>query len=477
MTIYRVNEVILMRNFMDKDFLLSTNTAKYLYEQHAKEMPIFDYHSHLLAEEIYKDISYSHISEAWLKYDHYKWRGMRSMGFEERFITGHASNEDKFKAYAVTVQNCIGNPLYHWTHLELKKYFDFHEPLSEKTMDACLTKCQDVFVKDGLSVRKIIDMSNVALIGTTDDPTDDLKYHQLLKKDEKFKTKVVPTFRPDNAFKITDETFVPWIHNLEALTFKITTVDGLVKALNARADFFDTVGCLSADHGMDYVPFKDCTEEEVNTIFLKALNKEDLSMNQVDQYRTYLFLALAKTYRKKNWVMQLHIGTMRNNNTPMFERIGRDSGFDSVNDYNIALNLSGLLNRMHTQYGLPKTILYTLNPKDNYVLGTMIGNFQEDIKGKLQFGSAWWFNDHKDGMRRQLIDLANLGVLSTFVGMLTDSRSYLSFTRHDYFRRILCQLIGEWVENGEYPNDREFLGKIIEDISYNNAKKYFEKQA
>ncbi len=468
-----MNEVT---TFMDSQFLLTTETAKYLYENHGKKMPIFDYHSHLPAKEIYEDLKYNHISEAWLGYDHYKWRAMRSYGIDEDMITGNGSLDDKFRAYAETVQNCIGNPLYHWTHLELNKYFDYKEALSPKTADQCLEVCNNQLTKGGLSVREMIKKSNVALIGTTDDPTDDLVYHKLLKDEEDIEVRVVPTFRPDMGINIDKDDFLPWIDKLSNLVgYPVENLKSLMKALNERADFFDETGCLSADHGMDYIPYMIMSEDEVDKIMRKALNGESLEGYEVDAYKTYLIKELAGIYVRKNWVMQLHMGTMRNNNSKMFRQIGKDSGFDSVNDHEIAENLSGLLDDIQEKSGLPKTILYALNPKDNYVLGTMIGNYQEGMKGKFQLGSGWWFNDHKDGMRRQVTDLANLGVLSTFVGMLTDSRSFLSFTRHDYFRRILCQLLGEWVEGGEYPRDLEFLGKVVEDISFNNANKYFTK--
>ncbi len=465
-----------MATFMDSQFLLTTETAKYLYENHGKKMPIFDYHSHLPAKEIYEDLKYNHISEAWLGHDHYKWRAMRSYGIDEELITGNGAMDDKFKAYAETVQNCIGNPLYHWTHLELSHYFSYDQPLSLKTADQCLAVCNDKLTKEGLTVRQMIKASNVALIGTTDDPTDDLKYHYLIQEDQDIDVRVVPTYRPDMGINIDKADYIPWMKKLSDLVgYPITDIKGLVKALKERADFFDQAGCLSADHGMDYIPYVPASEDQVNVIMTKALGGESLEAHEVDGYKTYLIKELAAIYADKKWVMQVHMGTMRNNNSKMFKRIGKDSGFDSVNDHQIAESLSSLLDDIQEKSGLPKTILYALNPKDNYVLGTMIGNYQEKMRGKFQLGSGWWFNDHKDGMRRQLTDLANLGVLSTFVGMLTDSRSFLSFTRHDYFRRILCQLLGEWVEGGEYPRDLDFLGKVVEDISFNNANNYFTK--
>ncbi|MDC7219390.1 MAG: glucuronate isomerase [Spirochaetales bacterium] len=462
-----------MRNFNDDDFLLNTDTARDLYHNHAALMPIFDYHSHLSAEEIYKDLAYKHISDAWLQFDHYKWRAMRTMGFDESLVTGDESKDKRFAAYALTVQNCIGSPLYHWTHMELKKYFGFNEPLGANNIRKCLDQCNRVLTQEGLTVRKIISQSNVALIGTTDDPIDDLEYHKLIKEDDSIEVKVIPTFRPDVGLAIDKETFTGWIKSLEAVTHKIASFADLIKALRARIDFFASRGCVSADHGMDYVPYEPAEAVEIEQIFARGLKGEILAKAEIDKYKTALYVELAQSYKEKNWVMQFHMGTMRNNNQKKFATVGKDAGFDSINDHQLAENLSRILSRMNDGNNLPKTVLYTLNPKDNFVLGTMIGNFQEELRGKMQFGSAWWFNDHKDGMRQQLTDLANLGVLSTFIGMLTDSRSYLSFARHEYFRRILCQLIGEWVEEGEYPNDREFLGKVVEDISYNNAERYF----
>ena len=464
-----------MKKFMDKDFLLQTETAKYLYHNHASKMPICDYHCHLNPQEIAENKRYNNITEIWLGGDHYKWRAMRSFGIDEEYITGNASDFEKFKAFAKAMPYLIGNPIYHWSHLELKEYFGIEETLSEKNAEEIWNRCNEIIQSPDFSARTMIEKSNVKYIGTTDDPADDLKWHIAISKDENFDCQVGPSFRPDKAVKIGNEGFAEYIKVLGATeNTEITSYKELINVLEKRVAFFVENGCKITDHGLDRIYFRAATEEEVDVILKKALNREALTQEEIEKYSTLTMVNLGKMYHKHDIVMQLHIGALRNNNTRMFKKLGADVGFDSIDDAEVAMPLSRLLDSLATEDMLPKTILYCLNPKDNEVLGTMIGNFQGGgIAGKIQFGSGWWFNDQKDGMERQMMALSQLGLISQFVGMLTDSRSFLSYTRHEYFRRILCNYIGGLVENGEYPADMEFLGEIIENICYNNAVKYF----
>lgn len=463
-----------MRKFMDDNFLLLNDPAEKLYHEYAKELPIYDYHCHLDPKEIWEDKKYKNLAEVWLYGDHYKWRAMRSNGISEEYITGDKSDYEKFLAWSKTISNCIGNPLYHWTHLELKRYFGIEDLLNENTAESIWNRCNEMLRGHDFSTRALIKKSKVKMIGTTDDPLDPLIYHEKIMAEGKMKAKVLPTFRPDKALEITKEGFKEWVTSLSKVTQKpIKSYSDLLDALIERIYYFHKNGCRISDCSMDYVPFKEATIDEINSIFVKVLNNEAIGPEEEEKYKTYTLTHLGRTYALLNWTMQLHIGTLRNNNTRMFERLGADSGFDSINDYPIAKPLSRLLDALDRNNSLPKTILYTLNPKDNYVIGSMIGNFQGDTPSKIQFGSGWWFNDQKDGIVRQMKDLANLGLLSHFVGMLTDSRSFLSYTRHEYFRRILCNLVGKWVVDGEVPNDMELLGNMIENICYYNAVNYF----
>lgn len=464
-----------MKKFMDENFLLSNETAVKLYHDYSKEMPIIDYHCHLNPKEIYENKRFNNITEVWLYGDHYKWRAMRSNGIDEKYMTGDASDYDKFMAWARTLEIAIGNPLYHWTHLELQRYFGINEVLTEKTAPAIWEKANALIQGEGFTARDLIKKSNVKIICTTDDPIDSLEYHLKIKEDKSFDVKVLPAFRPDKGIRINKDTFVPWVKSLgEVCEKEITNYDEFLTALESRVDFFHSVGCRVSDHALDSITYAEASKEEVAAIFAKAMSGEKVTAEEETKYATYTLQFCGRLYAKHEWTMQLHIAAMRDNNTRMFNKLGQDIGFDSINDESIAYALSKLLNSLDTEDCLPRTILYTLNPKDNYVLGTMLGNFQGGgIPGKIQFGSAWWFNDNKEGMIEQMTTLANLGLLSRFVGMLTDSRSFLSYTRHEYFRRILCNLIGVWVENGEVPNDIELLGKIVQDISYNNSKNYF----
>ncbi len=463
-----------MKKFMDKDFLLSTETAKKLYAACENE-PIFDWHCHLSPKEIYENKEPEDIAYLWLAGDHYKWRAERSCGVSEKYITGDASPYEKFKAWAEVMPNLIGNPLYHWTHLELQRYFGIYEPLSPATCDKIWNEANAKIKAGGFKPREIIEKSNVKFVCTTDDAADTLEYHKLIAADESFKCKVLPAFRPDKALAIEADAYLPWLASLENVCgTKIASFTELKAAMLSRINFFAEMGCRAADHGIMAVPYARADENGLNAIFAKRLNGEELTETEADAYKTELLLFLANEYAERGWGMEIHIGPMRNNNTPMFRKLGPDAGYDSICDRGIAENLSRLLDAMLTDYKLPKVVLFCLNPKDNYVLGTMLGNFQSDeAESKIQFGSAWWFNDNYDGMRTQMQTLMNLGAISKFVGMITDSRSFLSYTRHEYFRRILCELLGDLVEEGKYPDDIEFLSKVVRDISFNNAVKYF----
>ena len=471
-----MKKAITNKKFMSEDFLLNNETARYLYHNHAKNMPIFDYHCHLIPSEIAQDKRYENITEIWLYGDHYKWRAMRSFGIDEEYITGNKSDFEKFKAFAKTMPYLIGNPIYHWSHLELKNYFGIEETLNEKNAEEIWNRCNEIIQKSDFSARSIILKSNVKYIATTDDPVDDLKYHIQIAKENNFDCEVRPTLRPDKVVKIANNGFIDYIELLgKTEDIEITTYRQLLEVLERRVKFFVDNGCKITDHAMDRIYFRETNEKEVDEIFKKALNKKKLTQEEIEKYSTLTMVELAKMYSKNNMVMQLHIGALRNNNSRMFQKLGADTGFDSIDDGEVAQPLSRFLDSLDREDKLPKTILYCLNPKDNEVLGTMLGNFQGNgIAGKIQFGSGWWFNDQKDGMERQMMALSQLGLISQFVGMLTDSRSFLSYTRHEYFRRILCNYIGGLVENQEYPADMEILGEIVENICYNNAEKYFK---
>ncbi|MEN1761802.1 glucuronate isomerase [Anoxynatronum sibiricum] len=465
-----------MKTFMDEDFLLTNEVARQLYHEYAKEMPIYDYHCHLSPGEISENKPYSNMTALWLKGDHYKWRAMRSNGIDEKFITGQADDFEKMMAWAKTVSMCMGNPLFHWTHLELQRYFGIHEVLSEKTGEAIWHRCNERLKESDFRARGFIEKSNVKVICTTDDPVDSLEEHRTIKEDSTFHTKVLPTFRPDKGLSIEKDTFPQWLQALsEACHMNIETYHEFLSALDQRIHYFHEAGCRISDHSLEEVVYVETTPEEVEKIFRKKLQKEDLSPEEVQKFKTQTLHYLGGKYHEYNWVMQLHIGALRNNNSRMFTLLGADAGFDSMNDQCIAVPLSKILDALDRENRLPKTILYCLNPKDNDVIGTMIGNFQGGtIPGKIQFGSGWWFNDQKDGMIRQMTSLANLGLLGRFVGMLTDSRSFLSYTRHEYFRRILCNMIGQWVVDGEAPNCSESLERLVKNVCYNNAVNYFE---
>jgi len=463
------------RPFLDDNFLLTNPTAERLYHDYARGMPIIDYHCHLSPKEIYENKTYRNLTEVWLYGDHYKWRAMRANGVEERLVTGDADDYDKFLAYARTVPMTIGNPLYHWSHMELRRFFGVNDLINEANAPSIWERVNAQLQGPGFGARDFITKSKVEVICTTDDPADSLEYHVRLREDKGFGVKVLPSFRPDKALELNRPGFVEWIGKLEqAAGVRIENYDDLLAALEARVKFFHEVGCRVSDHALDEVPFAEATRAEAAAIFAKARKGERVSPEEEQKYKTHTLVFLGRLYAERGWVMQYHINALRNNNARMFSRLGPDTGFDSINDSLIAKPLARLLDALDRDDALPKTILYTLHPAQNHIIGTMIGNFQGGgVPGKIQFGSAWWFNDTKEGMIAQMKTLAETGLLSRFVGMLTDSRSFLSYTRHEYFRRILCNLIGEWVENGEFPADMELLGMIVKNIAYGNAKAYF----
>nr|WP_306798772.1 glucuronate isomerase [Oceanobacillus saliphilus] len=463
-----------VKTFITDDFLLYNDTAKELYHNTAKNLPIIDYHNHLNQHEILQDKNYANLAEVWLGGDHYKWRALRANGISEDYITGNKSDYEKFLAWAKTVPNTIGNPLYHWTHLELLRYFDIDELLNEDSAAAIWEEANKKLASPELSTRSLLKNKNVEFVGTTDDPTDDLASHQKLAK-ENIGMTVSPSFRPDKGLSIENEDFKAWVEKLEqASQTTIENYRAFLDALANRVDYFDENGCKSSDHGINVMFYEPATENEVAAIFHKRLNGEALSEKEVEQFKTYTLVTLGELYADKGWVMQLHINPLRNNSTRRFQLIGPDSGFDSIGDRLLGNKLSGLLDAMDIKDKLPKTILYSLNSRDNNVLAAMAGNFQSDeIPGKVQFGTAWWFNDTIDGMEDQMKTLANIGLISNFVGMLTDSRSFLSFPRHEYFRRILCNLLGTWVEQGKAPKDMALLETYVKNICYENAKRYF----
>lgn len=458
--------------FMDKDFLLSGDTARKLYHDHAAQMPIIDYHCHIDPREIYEDKVFNDLTEVWLGGDHYKWRAMRSNGVAEEYITGQSSTPyEKFERWAATMPKMIGNPLYHWTHLELQRYFGIHEPLTPDTCRAIWDKGNEQL--KGMSARSIIARSGVKAICTTDDPADDLRWHKLIAQDASFACRVLPAFRPDKALNIDKPGFKEYLARLgEAAGLSIDSLSGLKEALRQRLDYFVSLGCPASDHGLDYMMFE---QGDADAILRKVLRGEAFSRVEADAFKTEVMTYLAGLYRERGVVMQLHYGAVRNNNPSAMAALGPDTGFDAIwGAPDSGAKLGALLGHMEQGGGLPKTIIYSLNPGDNAQIGSIIGCFQRpEHPGWVQHGSAWWFNDTKTGMIEQITSLANFSVLGNFIGMLTDSRSFLSYTRHEYFRRILCELIGTWVDNGEYPRDMALLGRMVEDISYNNTAAYF----
>ncbi len=466
---------VVLKDFMCSDFLLKSETAKKLYHDYAKKMPIIDYHCHVSPKEIYENKRFKNITEVWLGGDHYKWRIMRSNGVSEDYITGEKSDKEKFIAFAKALPKAIGNPMYHWCHLELQRYFGYYGVLNEDTAEEVWNLTEKKLAEEGMSVRGIIEKSAVAFIGTTDDPVDDLQYHKLLAKDDSFKTVVAPSFRPDKAFQLSSPAFPSYIKALsECSGVEITSVSALKRALAKRIDYFNSCGCKASDHGINYMVYEKLSEQELDNAFRKALGGEEVTQKEIDAVLTEMLIFCAQKYSELGWVMQLHYNCLRNPNTAMLQKLGADTGFDIIGPHNGSFALAKLLDEMYKSGKMPRIILYSLDSGDNAFIDTLLGAFQQEgYPGTIQHGSAWWFNDTRDGMVSQMKSLASLGLLGNFVGMLTDSRSFLSYTRHEYFRRILCNLLGEWVENGEYPNDIDALGKIVQDISFNNAKRFF----
>ena len=464
-----------MKQFMDKDFLLSTPTAQHLFHDYADNMPIVDYHCHINPKEIAEDRKFENITQVWLGGDHYKWRQMRTNGVDEKYITGDASDREKFQKWAETLEKAIGNPLYHWSHLELRKYFGYEGYLNGETAEEVWNLCNAKLQEDSMTVRNLIKQSNVKLICTTDDPVDSLEWHKVIADDKTFDVQVLPAWRPDKAMNLEKPEYLDYLKTLSEVSgVEVKSFKDLMKALSLRMDFFASMGCCVSDHALEYVMYAPASEEEIEKIFAGRLNGGSVSREDEMKFKTAFMTAVGKEYHKRNWVMQLHYGCKRDNNVFRYNQLGPDTGFDCINNYAPSAQMADFLNALSSTDELPKTILYSLNPNDNESIGTILGCFQgPETVGKIQQGSAWWFNDHKVGMMNQMISLANLGLLSNFVGMLTDSRSFLSYTRHEYFRRILCELIGGWVENGEYPDDYKALEKIVKGISFNNAVNYF----
>ncbi len=465
-----------MNAFMDKNFLLSTETARTLYHEVSAKCPIIDYHCHINPREIYEDRRYETITQVWLGGDHYKWRLMRCAGVEEKYITGTETTDyEKFCKWAEVIGKGIGNPLYHWPHLELRAVFGYDGVLCKKTADEVWNLCNQKLQTAEYSVRNLIAMSNVETICTTDDPIDSLEWHQKLLADPTIKTNVLPAWRPDKAMNIEKPDFLDYLAKLaEVSGVEINTFEDLKAAIILRMDYFHQNNCCLSDHGLNYVTYAPASAEEVEAIFAARKAGQMPTLEDVGKFKTAFMLFVAKEYVKRSWIMQLHYGCRRDNNLTMYKKLGPDTGFDCINNYAPVDELAGLLGALEAEGALPKTILYSLNPNDNAAIGTISGCFQtSEAISKIQHGSAWWFNDHFQGMTDQLTSLANLGYLAGFVGMLTDSRSFLSYPRHEYFRRILCRLIGEWVEDGRFPNDMEILTEIVRGISYENAKNYF----
>ena len=464
-----------MKKFMDEDFMLSNETAKILYHDYAEKMPIIDYHCHINPEEIANNRRFDNITQVWLGGDHYKWRLIRSNGVDEKYITGDSTDKEKFFKFAEVLPKAIGNPMYHWAHLELKKYFGYNGVLNAQTAEDVWNLCNAKLKEENMSVRGIIEQSNVKLIATTDDPIDSLKWHKAIQADKTCNVKVIPAWRPDKIMNIEKPTFAQYVSDLSTASgIDIHTVNDVYTALTIRLAAFSEMGCKASDHGLNYVMYSPAGEEDIQNIFAKGLSGKTLTQDEVDKYKYAILLFLGKEYAKRGWVMQLHYSTIRDTNTRMFEKMGPDTGFDCIGTYNCAEGIIRFLNALNVTNELPKTVLFSLNPNDNEMLGTVIGCFQgTSAAGKIQHGAAWWFNDTKTGMLNQMTSLANLSVLGNFIGMLTDSRSFLSYTRHEYFRRILCNLIGTWVENGEYPDDMKTLGEMVQDISFNNVTAYF----
>jgi glucuronate isomerase len=464
-----------MKAFLNADFILQTATAQQLYHDFAADMPIIDYHNHLVPQQIAEDKQFDNITQIWLAGDHYKWRAMRAHGVDEKYITGNASDEEKFMKWAETVPYTMRNPLYHWTHLELQRYFGVTELLNAESGKRIYDQCSALLRTKEFSVKNLLLKMNVKALCTTDDPIDDLAYHKQIAASG-FSVKVLPTFRPDKAMGVDDEiVFIEYVNTLAAVAgVSIRSLADYKSAIKSRHDFFHAAGCRLSDHGLEHIYAEDFTEDEIEHIFERLITGKSLNKKEKWQFKSAMLIYFAHLDHARGWTQQFHLGALRNNNARLLGALGPDTGFDSIGDFEQAKPLSAFLNRLDSTNQLAKTILYNLNPRDNELFAAMTGNFQDGtLVGKIQFGSGWWFLDQKDGMEKQINALSNMGMLSHFVGMLTDSRSFLSFPRHEYFRRILCNLIGNDVENGELPADMPWLGKLVQDISYTNASEFF----
>ena len=462
------------KTFLNDNFLLETHTAEILFHEYAKGLPIIDYHNHLPPDEIAADKTFPNLAAIWLNGDHYKWRAMRTLGIPERYITGDASDFEKFQKWAETAPYTIRNPLFHWTHLELQRYFGIKDLLSPKSAKDIYEHCSGLLPTPEYSTRNLLRKMNVAVVCSTDDPTDNLQHHRKAKADG-LEIQMRPAFRPDKAILIEKEEFPRYLEKLgEVAGIEINDFNSLLQALHKRIAFFHDNGCRLSDHGLEQMYAAPFRPEQVDGALKKRLSGQELSPIEIQAFKSAVLFELGCLYAEKGWVQQFHLGALRNNSSRMMRQLGPDTGFDSIGDFNQAASLARFLDRLDSENKLAKTILYNLNPRDNEVMATMIGNFNDgSIRGKMQFGSAWWFLDQQDGMEKQLNALSNMGLLSCFIGMLTDSRSFLSFPRHEYFRRLLCNLIGRDVHNGLLPNDVEWLGEIVKDICYRNAKAYF----
>lgn len=460
--------------FIHENFLLENKYSEELYHNYSKNQPIIDYHNHLSPQLICEDYVFNNISEVWIKGDHYKWRAMRTLGVNEKFITGAASDKEKFLQWGKTVPYTLRNPLYHWTHLELARYFDIYELLNEKTAEGIYEETTARLNSSEYSCQNLLRKVNVKVVCTTEDPTDTLEFHQKMRANG-LDIKVSTSFRPDKSILIGAEGYNEYIDALgESAGIEINNYDDFCNALQKRISYFNDNGCKVSDHGLEQIYFEEFTASEIQNIFKKKRSNQELSQEEILKFQSGVLLFLSETYHQFGWVQQFHLGALRNNNARMHRILGPDTGWDSIGDFSQARKLSQFLNALDTKDKLTKTILYNLNPADNEVLATMIGNFNDgSVKGKVQFGSGWWFLDQKDGMTKQMNALSNMGLLSCFIGMLTDSRSFLSFPRHEYFRRVLCNLLGKEIESGELPNDMELIGKMVSDISYHNAEEYF----
>ena len=463
------------QTFINDNFLLENKFAEELYHNYSKNQPIIDYHNHLNPQFIAEDKIFDNITQVWINGDHYKWRAMRTLGINEQFVTGNGSDKDKFLNWAKTVPYTMRNPLYHWTHLELARYFDIYDLLNEKSAEKIYIETTEKINSQAYSTQNLLKKVNAELVCTTEDPIDSLEFHQKLSKNP-IGTKMSTAFRPDKAILISNDGYNAYLDTLGDVSgIAINTFADLQAALRKRIEFFNANGCKLSDHGLDQIYFEEFTENEISSIFKKKRENRIISPEEVLKFQSAVLVFLSETYHEFGWVQQFHLGALRNNNARMHRILGPDTGWDSIGDYPQAQKLSSFLNALDSKDKLTKTIIYNLNPADNEVMATMIGNFNDgSVRGKVQFGSGWWFLDQKDGMTKQLNALSNMGLISCFVGMLTDSRSFLSFPRHEYFRRILCNLLGDEIKRGELPNDMEWIGKLVSDISYNNAKEYFK---